>query len=142
MSSRLRCCGRPKEAPGPGRRRAETRGRSGPGARAHCGGGSGRRATNRRGMHEGFSHRPATDTQVIAHHTGNAPEPAKSRNGPKGGEKEGQGRISGRITRLGHINFNTPPATGGSPTIFTSRPAPTTSVRTALAMATHPPGVL
>ena len=50
--------------------------------------------------------------------------------------------FSGRTTRLGHINFNTPTATGGSPTIFTSRPAPKTSVRMAFVMATHPPGVL
>ena len=48
---------------------------------------------------------------------------------------------SGRTTRLGHINFNTPTATGGSPTIFTSRPAPKTSVRMAFVIATHPPGV-
>ena len=52
------------------------------------------------------------------------------------------GMFSGRITRVGHINFNTPTATGGSPTIFTSRPAPKTSVRMALVMATHPPAVL
>jgi serine/threonine protein kinase len=46
------------------------------------------------------------------------------------------------ITRLGHINFKTSTATGGSPTIFTSRPAPKTSVRMAFVMATHPSGVL
>src|SRR5687767_1404599 len=48
---------------------------------------------------------------------------------------------SGRITRLRHINFNTPTAAAGSPTIFTSRPAPRTSVRMDFEMATHPPGV-
>ena len=39
------------------------------------------------------------------------------------------------------ISFSTPIATAGSPTIFTSRPAPRTSVRMSFVMATHPPGV-
>ena len=52
-----------------------------------------------------------------------------------------RGRTPEEQPDCGHINFNTSTATGGSPTIFTSRPAPRTSVRMAFVMATHPPGV-
>ena len=48
----------------------------------------------------------------------------------------------GRTTRPGHINFNTPMASGDSPPICTSFPRPKTSVRMSFVMATQPPDVL